>query len=146
MKINRPSRKHLSSLSPILAVSIIIGVTWIGVHVIGSGHANTVRNNLVSHSSNQLVNNGKPFRFAGDNMYWLGLDDNIRDDSGNPTYPTQARIYDGFSEASALGYTVVRAHARYISWLFDLRYDISRSVQRSSACFNQLRNSASQKA
>ncbi|MBC7546483.1 hypothetical protein H7171_01925 [Candidatus Saccharibacteria bacterium] len=121
IKIHRPSRKHLSSLSPFLALPIIIGVTWIGVHVIGFGHADTVSNNFVSHSGNQLVNNGKPFRFAGVNMYWLGLDDNIRDGTGNTTYPTQARINDGFSEASALGSTVVRAHTRYISWLFDLR-------------------------
>ena len=115
IKIHRPSRKHLSSQSSILAVAIIMGVTWLGVHVIRSGHADAVSNNFVSHSGNQLVNNGKPFRFAGINMYRLGLDDNIRDGSGNPTYPTQARIYDGSSEASASGYTVVRAHTLGIS-------------------------------
>ena len=51
---------------------------------------------------------GAPFRFSGTNVYWLGLDDNVRDASGAPTYPSRFRVEDAFRAAQAAGGTVVR--------------------------------------
>ena len=59
--------------------------------------------------------NGRLFRFAGANEYYLGLDDNIRDAAGNPTLPTTARIDDALQSAVRTGATVVRSHTLGIS-------------------------------
>jgi hypothetical protein len=53
-----------------------------------------------------LTLNGKPFRFAGTNIYWLGLDENV----GGVDYPTPFRIRDALDTAKAMGLTVVRSH------------------------------------
>ena len=51
---------------------------------------------------------GRPWRFAGVNMYWLGLDENVRDAQG-PTYPTHQAIDAGFRSAAMLGSRLVRS-------------------------------------
>ncbi len=66
-------------------------------------------NPCVTRTGSQLLLEGRPWRFAGVNMYWLGLDDNIRDGAG-PTYPTRYRIDKGFDAARRVGARVVRAH------------------------------------
>lgn len=69
---------------------------------------------FVTKSGTTLVKNGSTFRFAGANIYWLGIDDN----GGNitaPGYPTHAMIDAGLGEAQAIGCTVVRAHTLGIS-------------------------------
>lgn len=56
--------------------------------------------------------NGEPFRFAGANIYWLGLDENVRDEFGNQhTYPSQFRIDDALRTARDMGANVVRSFA-----------------------------------
>src|SRR5437016_5442405 len=57
---------------------------------------------FVTRSGTQLMLNGHPFRFAGANMHWLGLDD-----SGN--YPSQFRVDDGLDAAQEMGATVIRS-------------------------------------
>lgn len=69
---------------------------------------------FVQRSGSTLALGGAPFRFSGTNMYWLALDDNVRDASGAPTYPTQFRIDDGMATAQAMGTTVVRAWANTV--------------------------------
>lgn len=68
----------------------------------------------LTRSGSTLQLRGTPWRFSGVDMYWLGLDDNVRD-SGAPAYPTRARIDDGFAAAHALGARLVRAHTLGIS-------------------------------
>ncbi|QBD78350.1 hypothetical protein EPA93_21045 [Ktedonosporobacter rubrisoli] len=61
---------------------------------------------FVTRSDAQLMLDGKPFRFFGANIYWLGLDENV----GGVAYPTHFRIDDVLAAAQAMGITVVRAH------------------------------------
>lgn len=68
----------------------------------------------VTRSGSTLELDGKPWRFSGVDMYWLGLDDNLPDGAG-PTYPTRARIDSGFAAAHALGARMVRAHTLGVS-------------------------------
>ena len=46
-----------------------------------------------------------PWRFAGANIYWLGLDENV----GGVHYPTPFRIRDALTTAAGMGARVVRA-------------------------------------
>ena len=75
----------------------------------------SLNTSFVEHRGSSLTLDGRTFRFGGANEYWLGLDDNLRDPSGAPTYPTAQRITDGLDSARALGVTVVRAHTLGIS-------------------------------
>ncbi|WP_433379535.1 cellulase family glycosylhydrolase [Actinoplanes sp. CA-142083] len=61
---------------------------------------------FVKRVGSHLELNGKQFRFAGTNMYWLGLDENV----GGVDYPTYFRIRDALDTAKAMGMTVVRSH------------------------------------
>ena len=47
---------------------------------------------FVTRSGSQLMLDGHPFRFAGANLHWLGLDDST-------TYPSQFRVDDGLDVA-----------------------------------------------
>ncbi len=85
---------------------------------------------FVSRRGNQLTLGGATFRFAGANLYWLGLDDNIRDSGGLPTYPTKARIDNGLKAAVAAGFTVIRSHTLGIS------VGCSRCLEPSRGNFN----------
>lgn len=69
---------------------------------------------FVTRSGNRLMLDGAPFRFAGANLYWLGLDDNLTD-SGGATYPTKYRIDNGLQSAKNAGLTVIRSHTLGIS-------------------------------
>jgi len=68
---------------------------------------------FVQHVGSGLQLGGQPFRFGGTNMYWLTLDDNVRDASG-PTYPTPYRIDDAMTDAQDMHATVVRAWANTV--------------------------------
>jgi hypothetical protein len=61
---------------------------------------------FVTRAGSQLTLNGQPFRFAGANIYWLGLDENGRT---TVTYPTQFRVRSALATAAEMGDTVVRA-------------------------------------
>lgn len=75
----------------------------------------TPANPFVTRSGSHLMLGGVPFRFAGANEYYLGLDDNVRDSFGNPTYPTRSRIDDALQSAVATGASVVRSHTLGVS-------------------------------
>nr|SBO96172.1 Endo-1,4-beta-mannosidase [Nonomuraea gerenzanensis] len=60
----------------------------------------------MTRADSRLSLDGKPFRFAGTNIYWLGLDENV----GGVAYPTFFRIRDALDTAKAMGMTVVRSH------------------------------------
>lgn len=61
---------------------------------------------FVTRNGSTLELNGRPFRFAGTNLYWLGLDENV----GGVDYPTYFRIRDAIDTAKAMGMTVIRSH------------------------------------
>jgi len=70
---------------------------------------------FVERRDAELVLAGRPFRFAGANEYYLGLDDNLRDALGAPVYPSHAATDAALDSAAALGVTVIRAHTLGIS-------------------------------
>ena len=74
---------------------------------------------FVQRDGTRLTVGGMPFRFAGPNMYWLGLDENVGGiDPAAPAavdYPTYFRIRDGLTTAKAMGATAVRAHTLGVS-------------------------------
>ncbi|MER7573430.1 carbohydrate binding domain-containing protein [Streptomyces sp. NPDC126514] len=61
---------------------------------------------FVQRDGSTLTLHGKPFRFAGTNLYWLGLDENV----GGVDHPTYFRIDDALKTARAMNATVVRSH------------------------------------
>jgi len=61
---------------------------------------------FVTRKGSKLYLNGNPFRFAGPNIYWLGLDENV----GGIDWPTPFRIVNALDTAKEMGATVVRAH------------------------------------
>lgn len=80
------------------------------------------RSDFVQREGTRLILDGRPFRFAGPNMYWLGLDENVGgidpNDPNDPAtvdYPTFFRIRDGLTTAKAMGATAVRAHTLGVS-------------------------------
>jgi len=69
------------------------------------------RMSFVTREGSQLLLDGRRFRFAGPNIYWLGLDENV----GGVDYPTYFRIRDALQTARGMGATVVRAHTLGVS-------------------------------
>ncbi|WP_328468442.1 cellulase family glycosylhydrolase [Actinoplanes sp. NBC_00393] len=72
----------------------------------GTPASATGSSRFVTRDGSALKLDGKPFRFAGTNIYWLGLDENV----GGIDYPTRFRIRDALDTARAMGLTVVRSH------------------------------------
>ena len=86
---------------------------------------------FVQRNGSQLSLNGEIFRFAGANIYWLGLDENVRDEFGNPhNYPTQFRIDDALRTAHEMGANVVRSFAV-------LSVGCELCIQPSTGVFNE---------
>lgn len=69
--------------------------------------ANAAVSGFVTRSGSQLQLGGAPFRIAGTNIYWLGLDENV----GGVDYPTEYRVNNALDTASEMGINVVRTHA-----------------------------------
>jgi mannan endo-1,4-beta-mannosidase len=110
-------RRYLA-IGGILIILGTVGAVF-ALHAYSSksnAQSNTQSSNLdskgfVTRSGAQLILNGKPFRFAGANIYWLGLDENV----GGVNYPTHFRVDDAFSAVAEMGATVVRSHTLGIS-------------------------------
>ena len=66
---------------------------------------------FVRRSGPELLLHGQRFRFAGANVYWMGLDENV----DGIDYPTHFRVNDVLTAAEAMGATVVRSHTLGIS-------------------------------
>ncbi len=81
---------------------------------------------FVTRAGATLLLDGRPFRFAGANIYWLGLDENV----GGVNYPTRFRVDDALTTARAMGATVVRSHTLGIS------VDCALCVEPSLGHFN----------
>jgi mannan endo-1,4-beta-mannosidase len=61
---------------------------------------------FVTRSGSSLMLGGKPFRFSGPNIYWLGL---LQTPNGI-AYPGQFEVDDAMATAAEMGATVVRSH------------------------------------
>lgn len=88
---------------------------------------NKSNNKFVQRQGCKLVLDGKPFRFGGPNIYWLGLDENV--DGVN--YPTEFRVNNVLDTALEMGATVIRSHTLGIS------VGNSKSIQPKLGIFNE---------
>ena len=110
----RAFERGLRRVAVVLVVIVAAGV--LGQPASATGFApRAVESAFVTRSGNLLVLGGTVFRFAGANEYYLGLDDNVRDAAGNPTYPTHTIIADALQSAVRTGATVIRAQTLGIS-------------------------------
>ena len=101
-------RSFTRMLTLLLVASIVV--------LSGCSSTNTVvsrggMNEFVTRSGSQLMLGGRQFRFAGANVYWLGLDENV----DGVDYPTHFRVNDALTAAETMGATVVRSHTLGIS-------------------------------
>jgi mannan endo-1,4-beta-mannosidase len=113
-----------------MTASLLVSRTGLGRH--RSGSVGSLPQ--ITRSGTTLQKAGTAFRFAGANMYWLGVDDNSGNLSSVPGYPTHAMIDAGLQEAATLGVTVVRAHTLGIS--LPGYPDTSLSLLTSSGGYN----------
>jgi hypothetical protein len=84
--------------------------------------------NFVTRSGDELMLNGKQFRFSGANIYWGGLDENGRT---SLNYPTKFRVQSALATVADMGGTVVRCQTCGIST------GNPYSVEPSLGVFNQ---------
>ncbi|MCL6456742.1 MAG: cellulase family glycosylhydrolase [Gorillibacterium sp.] len=61
---------------------------------------------FVTRSGSKLMLDGESFRFAGPNIYWLGLDENV----DGVDWPSEFRVKNILDTAAEMGATAVRAH------------------------------------
>ncbi|MET0415702.1 MAG: cellulase family glycosylhydrolase [Actinoplanes sp.] len=71
-----------------------------------AGAWSSANERFVTRDGTHLEIGNRQFRFAGTNIYWLGLDENV----GGVDYPTYFRIRDALDTAKSMGMTVVRSH------------------------------------
>ena len=106
------SRKVVSVGLVVILLPMLFTIIWVNTY----GRDESVptaqtQSAFVTRSGSQLMLDGNPFRFAGPNIYWLGLDGNL----GGVAYPTHFRVDDALETAREMGATVVRAHTLGIS-------------------------------
>jgi hypothetical protein len=110
-----------------VAVFLVMFSLIVLLDVSASTPAHDADSGFVMRSGSQLVLKGKPFRFAGPNIYWLGLDENV----GGVNYPTHFRVDDALRTVREMGGNVVRAHSLGIS------VGCSLCIEPSLGVFNQ---------
>jgi mannan endo-1,4-beta-mannosidase len=94
-----------------LVIILVLVLVLIGIRQLVLQPTHAVPDTFVVRSGSQLLLKGKPFRFSGANIYWLGLDENV----GGLDYPTGFRVDDALATAQEMGATVVRSHSLGIS-------------------------------
>ena len=93
----------------IIILVMVLVLIYVRQIILQPTHA--VPDTFVVRSGSQLLLKGKPFRFSGANIYWLGLDENV----DGIDYPTRFRVDDVLATAQEMGATVVRSHSLGIS-------------------------------
>jgi hypothetical protein len=81
----------------------------LAVLALPSGAANAASGAFVTRSGTQLSLAGRPFRFGGANIEWLGLAGYGPADPLGPHYPSHFEIEDALATARELGANVVRS-------------------------------------
>ena len=120
-----PTRNVVAVSLIVVVLSTLLATFWVSTH----RAVPSVQTEFVTRSGSRLLLHGQPFRFAGPNIYWLGLDGNL----GSVAYPTHFRVDDALVTAQAMGATVVRAHTLGISVGCSLCVEPSRGVFNAEA-------------
>ncbi len=71
--------------------------------------ASLTAQSFVERSGTRLLLDGKPFRYSGPNIEWLGLEGYGPHDPSGPRLPSHFEIDDAFDTAAEMGAKVVRA-------------------------------------
>ena len=109
----------------LLAAMLILHIYSTTDTVVSGEHMN----DFVQRSGSELVLHGQHFRFAGANVYWMGLDENV----DGIDYPTHYRVNDVLSTAETMGATVIRSHTLGISIGCELCVEPAPGVFNSQA-------------
>ena len=124
--IKRLAIKYRRTIALLIIVFVMVLVLII-VKQIVKYPVHAIPETFVKRIGSQLVLKGKPFRFSGANIYWLGLDENV----DGVDYPTHFRVDDALATAQLMGATVVRAHTLGIS------VGCPRCIEPSPGNFNE---------
>jgi mannan endo-1,4-beta-mannosidase len=81
------------------------------VLALGHGGFAAVTSGFVGRSGAHLTLDGKPFRFGGANIEWLGVSDYGPASPRQPRYPTHAEVDTALATARRLGARVVRSQS-----------------------------------
>ncbi len=112
-----------------LVIILVMVLVLIVIRQLVLQPTHAVPDKFVVRMGSQLLLKGKPFRFSGANIYWLGLDENV----GGIHYPTKFRVDDALATAQEMGATVVRSHSLGISVGCSLCLEPSRGVFNEAA-------------
>lgn len=124
--IKRLAIKYWRTIALLIIVFVMVFVLII-VKQIVKYPVHAIPETFVKRIGSELVLKGKPFRFSGANIYWLGLDENV----DGVDYPTHFRVDDALETAQLMGATVVRAHTLGIS------VGCPRCIEPSPGTFNE---------
>lgn len=72
-------------------------------------HARSFAQSFVQRKGTHLTLDGRPFRYSGPNLEWLGLEGYGPHDPMGPRFPTRFEIDDAFATAAEMGALVVRS-------------------------------------
>ncbi len=97
-------------VSMVIMLSLALVNIWFLFNPLTPSDADMAGNAFVTRSGSNVVLNGKPFRFSGANIYWLGLQENP-----SISYPSAFSVDDALATAALMGATVVRSHTLGIS-------------------------------
>jgi hypothetical protein len=113
VKLDAPRGLKTASQYSTLQILKIAADEWV---VSGDAvQATTPNIPFLLRASSALWEGSTRFRFFGANAYWLALNDNLRDGSGNPTYPSAATVDATFQALSNMGARIARVHTLGIS-------------------------------
>ena len=80
------------------------------------------RNSYVYRDGAQLKLDGRPWTASGANVYWLGLDENVKPPAGEPfyepfnaSYPTRGRITEIMNTLQTMGARTIRSQTLGVS-------------------------------
>ncbi len=101
------------SVTPTPKANGVVGATGVGT---SSATKNGGAMPRMTRSGSQLLVGGTARRFAGTNMYWLGLNDNLRDANGAATVPTLATTQQAMDAAVGMNSSILRIHTFGINY------------------------------
>jgi hypothetical protein len=88
---------------------LVLGACAAAALLAGSAARSAGPGGFVTRSGTRLALDGRPFRFGGANVEWLGLAGYGPADPSGPHYPSNFEIDDALATAQDLGATVVRS-------------------------------------
>jgi|GEM_PF-1184390 len=101
-KIRESSVRFSSKKFLLVSLALLISAVFLLSSRQSSSQFANTNSAFITRNGSILYNNGKPFRFAGANIHWLGIYD-------GGSYPSQYEINDALATAQEMGATVVRS-------------------------------------